>query len=149
ESEYLLAKIVTLCGLSLVESTLIVAYAYGGDTHWLPMLAGVVLMTASLACFGFLTVARYDSINAYLFPSFLVTTVLALPLLDLLGIWSSAPWYLHPIHASLVLLRAGFEPVAATTMSIALIVASLWLAVAFTLCVQGFSRFVVAREGAS
>jgi fluoroquinolone transport system permease protein len=148
DREYLLGKVLTLCVLSLIESVLIVALTYVGEPNWSILGLGVVLMAVVFACFGFLTVARYDSINEFLFPSVLVTTLLAIPLLDLLEVWSSPLLYLHPIHAPLVLLRAGFSDISSAEQAFALLVATVWSAVAFALCLQGFHRFVVARQGA-
>ncbi|MCZ6870026.1 MAG: ABC transporter permease [Gammaproteobacteria bacterium] len=148
DREYLLGKVLTLSVLSLIESVLIVAFTYVGEPAWLMIGCGVVLMAAVLACFGFLTVARYDSINEFLFPSILVTTLLAIPLLDVLDVWSSPLLYLHPTHASLVLLRAGLGHVPSGELAFAFFAAVVWAAIAFALCLQGFHRFVVARQGA-
>lgn len=148
DREYLLAKVVTLCALSLVESGIIAGAAYGGEIHWASAALGVLLMTGAFACFGFLTVARYDSINEFIFPSVLVVTLLSIPLVDLLGIWSSPILYLHPLHASLRLLRAAFSPTSSAELAFAALVAAAWLAVAFAWCLRGFHRFVVMRQGA-
>ena len=148
DREYLLGKVLTLCALSLIESVLIVAMTYVEEPAWTLVASGVVLMAAVLACCGFLTVVRYDSINEFLFPSVLVTTLLAIPLLDLLGMWSSPLLYLHPMHASLVLLRAGFVDTSSAELAFAFFAAIVWTALAFVLCLQGFHRFVVARQGA-
>ena len=75
--EYLSARIASLCLLSLAESVAIVALAYEGSVEWAALALGVVMMTSLLACFGFLRVARYKSINEFLFPSFLVSGLLS------------------------------------------------------------------------
>lgn len=141
--EYLLAKVATLALASLVESAAIVAVAYGSSTDWSVFAAGVTTMTATLAACGFLLAARYDSINEFLFPSFLVTTVLALPLLDLLPATSSPWWYLHPLHPGLILVRAAFDSFPPGALLGASSLAVAWAAAAFLACVRGFHRFVV------
>jgi fluoroquinolone transport system permease protein len=140
--EYLLVRVASLCLLSLVESVAIVALAYEGSVDWSALVLGVVMMTSVLACCGFLLVARYESINEFLFPSFLVSASLSLPLLNLLDVWPSKFWYLHPLHASLELIRAGFEPLPTAQLGSAIVVAVVWVAALFVVCARGFHRFV-------
>ena len=144
--EYLLAKVATLCVLSLAESLVIVTVAYAASPDWFALAAGVGLLATTLACCGFLSVARYDSINEFLFPSVLVITLLALPLLDLLGVWPSMLWYLHPVHPSVVLVGAGFGPISPVELGAAILAGAGWVAIGFVLCLRGFHRFVIARE---
>ena len=58
---------------------------------------------------GFLLVARYRSVNEYLFPSVLFTMILSLPLLHYFGLWDTWLLYLHPLTAPLVLLAGAFR----------------------------------------
>lgn len=109
--EYLLSKVLSLCLLSLIESVVII-YSLGVvEVDLGPLLLGIVLSTALLSLFGFLIVARYDSINEFLFPSVLWSTALVIPYLGYFGIWQGWPLYLHPIQAPLLLLEAAFRPV--------------------------------------
>ena len=57
-----------------------------------------------------LLVARYRSINEFMFPSVLFTTVLSLPMLHYFGLWDTWLLYLHPFTAPLVLLGGAFRP---------------------------------------
>ena len=111
------------------------------------MAAGVALTAALYCLYGFLVVARYDSINEYLFPSMLYTSVLSLPLLDYFGVWETPLVYLHPVQAPLVLLEAAFRPVAAWELVYGVLYGGLWVGVMGGLAVRAFGRFVVAREG--
>jgi len=140
--EYLVARVASLCFLSLAESVAIVAIAYKGSVDWSVLALGVVLMTSVLACCGFLLVARYESINEFLFPSFVVSVLLSLPLLNLLDLWPSTIWYLHPLHASLELIRAGFEPLPLVQLGSAVVIAIVWITALSIPCARGFRRFV-------
>ena len=111
--EYLTSKIATLAALSLVEHLVIVGWTYGPDVDPVALVGGVVLASVLYSLCGFISVARYDSINEYLFPSVFYVAALQLPLLHYLGIWDGWLMYLHPMRASLVLIRAAFEPIAA------------------------------------
>ena len=141
--EYLLARIASLCFLSLAESVAIVLLAYEGSVHWLALILGIMTMTSIFACFGFLLVARYTSINEFLFPSILVSALLSLPLLNVLGVWPSALWYLHPLHGPLELISAGFEPRPSARLGAAVAVAVVWVVAVFAACIHGFHRLVV------
>jgi fluoroquinolone transport system permease protein len=117
-------------------------FAYGGSVDWSALIFGILTMTSIFACFGFLLVARYRSINEFLFPSIFVSALLSLPVLDLLAVWPSTLWYLHPLHGPLELIGAGFEPLPGVQLGAAAAVASAWLAVIFAACVRSFHRFV-------
>ena len=145
--EYLASKVLTLAFMSLVEALAIVALGYGTAFNPWALAVGVAL-TASLYClYGFLVVARYDSINEYLFPSMLYTSVLSLPLLDYFGVWETPLVYLHPVQAPLVLLEAAFRPVDAWERVYGVLYGGLWVGLMGVLAVRAFGRFVVAREG--
>ena len=47
-----------------------------------------------------------------------------------------------------MLLRAGFVDTSSGELAFAFFAAIVWAALAFALCLQGFHRFVVARQGA-
>jgi fluoroquinolone transport system permease protein len=145
--EFLLGRVASLCLLSLVESAAIVALVHEGPVNWAALVLGVVMMTSLLACFGLLLVARYESINQFLFPSMLASTLLTLPLLDLLGIWPSVAWYLHPLQAPLELIGGGFEPRSSAQLAAAVAVGVAWTSVAFAACARGFHRFAAEAHG--
>jgi fluoroquinolone transport system permease protein len=141
--EYLLARVASLCLLSIAESVAIVVLAYAGSVDWPALVLGIVTMTSIFACFGFLLVARYESINEFLFPSILVSALLVLPLLNLLGVWPSTLWYLHPLHGPLELISAGFEPRPGVRLGAAVAAAAVWVTAVFAACVHGFHRLAV------
>lgn len=145
--EYLVAKVITLTLLSLVENLVIVSLTVGLRFHIFPLVAGVVLSAAIFSLVGFVAVARYDSINEYLFPSMLYATLLLLPLFPYVGIGESWWFYPHPVQAALVLLQATFQPVSAWQIVYGLLYAALWLGLCFGASRRAFYRFVIAREG--
>lgn len=106
--EYLASKVITLTGLSLLENLLIVGLGYGLNFNLLPLLIGMSLATTLYTLVGFVAVSRYDSINEYLFPSFLYTLVFIPPFLPYMGLGESWLFYLHPLQAPLLLTKAVF-----------------------------------------
>ena len=145
--EYLASKVITLAGLALVENLLIVSAGYGLRFALGPLALGVALITALFGLYGFLVVARYDSINEYLFPSFWYTPVLLLPLLDYFGIWKSWLFYFHPVQAPLLILQAAFQPIETWQWVYSLLYGGLWLGVMVVLSERAFQQFVIAKAG--
>ena len=140
--EYLTAKVITLVTLAFVENLLIVGLGYGLKFGLLPLLLGIAFAAALLTLAGFIAVVRYDSINEYLFPSFLYTLFLIPPFLDYLGLWKSWLSYLHPLQAPLMLSKGAFMPIADWEWTYGVLYASLWLVLCFAWARHVFVRFV-------
>ena len=145
--EYLASKAVTLTALSLVEQLLIVWSAHGGGFAAGPLVAGIVLAAVLYTLVGFLLVARYRSINEFLFPSTLFTLVLSLPMLHYFEVWDTWLLYLHPFTAPLVLLAGAFRPVTAGQWAYGVLYSAAWAGLLLLAGRRAFDRFIVAREG--
>ena len=145
--EYLASKTVTLAALSLVEQIVIVWSAHGGGFTAGPLVAGIVLAAALYTLASFVLVARYRSINEFLFPSVLFTLVLSLPMLHYFGLWDSWLLYLHPFTAPLVLLNAAFRPIPSWQWAYGVLYSAVWAGLLLLAGRQAFQRYLVAREG--
>jgi fluoroquinolone transport system permease protein len=146
--EYLLSKLLSMLVLSLAENLLIVTLWAGFGYRLLPLVLGILLASALYILVGFIAVTRYDSINEFLMPSVLVTTLLLIPLLDGFGLVSSPLFYLHPVQAALVLMRAAFLPAGALEIIYGLLYSAAWIALVFVVSQRAFHRFVVVKQGA-
>ncbi|MBA2244570.1 MAG: ABC transporter permease [Gemmatimonadetes bacterium] len=146
--EYLAAKLATLTALAWIENLLIVVLLYGPRFDALLLSLGMVLASLLLTLAGFVAVARYDSINEFLMPSALYSTLLTLPLFPYLAAWEHALLYLHPMQAPLVLMRAAFLPEPLWKVLYGIVYSALWIAVAYRWAERSFHRFVIARAGA-
>jgi fluoroquinolone transport system permease protein len=145
--EYLAAKVITLGILSLVESTVIVVLGYGFGFGFLSMAAGIVLMAAFMTLYGFIIVARYDSINEYLLPSVLYLFVFSIPVLDYFQVFESWLFYLHPLQAPLLLMKSAFQTVQPWQIVYGLLYGALWVGVVYWMSERSFYRFIVRKEG--
>ncbi len=125
--EYLASKIITLAALSLVESLLISTFAQGVGPGLIPLAVGLTLASLLLCLFGVAIVTRYSSINEYLMPSVLYTTLLSLPLLGYFGLGPRIFYDWHPIQGALDLMRAGAEPLGSGRLVYAIVFPLLWL----------------------
>jgi len=146
--EYLASKIITLTLLSLIENLIIVAAGYGLDFNPLFLLIGIISAAAIYTLTGFISVARYDSINEYLFPSAFYTLFFTPPFLDYFGLLESWLFYLHPIQAPLLLLKAAFMPVETWQWLYGLLYSVIWIALFYLWSRRTFYRFITTAEGA-
>jgi fluoroquinolone transport system permease protein len=145
--EYLWSKILTLVTLSEIETFAIVFVVYGLNFSWLWLAAGTGLLGALYALLGFIFVARYDTINEFLFPSFLITLLLSIPQLGYFQLLQSPFFYLHPLQAPLILLEAAFRSVSAWQLVYGITYSLLWIGISFTAAQRAFYRFVILKQG--
>ena len=145
--EYLTSKTATLAALSLIEQMIIVWSAHGAGFAGAALVAGIVLASTLYTLTGFLLVARYRSINEFLFPSALVTVVLSIPMLHYFGLWDTWLLYLHPFTAPLVLLRAAFRPIPGWQWAYGFLYSVAWAGLLLVAARSAFDRFMVEREG--
>lgn len=148
-SEYLFSKLLSLAGLSLLEALLVVWILYGWEYRLLFLVTAVVLGAVLFTLYGFIVVARYDSINSFLAPSILFLAVLLLPLLDASGLVRSSIFYLHPFQAVLELLEFSFGQARAGEALYGLLYGGVWAVILFIAARRSFVRFIIRREGAA
>jgi fluoroquinolone transport system permease protein len=130
--EYLAVQALLLATLATLETLVILVPVFGpgfGPT----LVVGLLLLGALYTLIGYAAAVRYDSLNAYLLPSMLVVVLLLLPLLELIGLLSSPLFWLHPAQPALFLLRSGVEPVAVWQVTLAAVLAVVWLVPAYLL----------------
>ena len=147
DEEYLIAKIASLTLLGVIESLIIVVLVYGVHVNLLPLVLGAFALGGCFTLLGFIAIARYNSINAYLLPSVVLVLLLILPLIDHFGLWQSPIFYLHPVQPMLVLMRAVSGGAAGWEFGYGLLGSSLWFAVSFTWARRQFHQFVVRAAG--
>jgi fluoroquinolone transport system permease protein len=146
--EYLVSKTVTLTALSLVEQGVIVWSAYGLGAGIGALAARIVSAGVLYTLTGFVLVARYDSINEFLFPSVLFIMILSLPMVYYFELWDTWLWYLHPFTAPMVLLKAAFTPIPLWQWAYGVSYSLVWAVLLLQFDQRVFARFIVAREGA-
>lgn len=138
KSEYLLAKIVSLTLLASIETTLYIVIVFGIA----PPLFGMILLAGIYTLFGFVAIARYDSINEFLLPSVVMVILLMLPLIDFFGPWHSPIFYLHPLQPMLVLMQAAYTPVTFAEITYGLLGSLFWYGLLFAWARQAFDRVI-------
>lgn len=145
--EILASKVLTLGLLSLFETLLIIVFVQGMHFNWVLLVTGIVLYIALLSLYGFIVVARYDSISEFLLPSVIWTLGFSLPLLYYFDIWRSWVMFLHPLQAILILIRSAFTTLPTWQVVYGIGYALLWSVIAMAASLRAFHRFVVVKEG--
>jgi fluoroquinolone transport system permease protein len=145
--EYLAAKVGSLVLLSLLENAALVALIYGLRLNLLALLLGLAAASVIYALVGFIAVARFSSVNEYLFPSLLYALPLSLPLVDYFGLVKTGLIYLHPLQAPLLLLQAAFQPISAWQWAYGLLYTAVWTALLYRLASREFARHIIGRQG--
>jgi fluoroquinolone transport system permease protein len=146
--EYLASKVCTLMLLSLVEN-LVIVFLVAGSAFNLPLLATSIVLTSVIYCLaGILVVVRYDSINEYLMPSVLYTSILSAPLASYLVRWEFPLFYLHPLYATLLLAQAAFQPLSGWKTAYGTLYSLLWGGLLAAFSGRAFRRFITERMSA-
>ena len=141
--EYLVSKVGTLTLLGLVENTVIVMLLVGLGFNLLPLAAALYCLA------GVIAVVRYHSINEYLMPSVLYTSLLLTPLLPYLAQWDTWLIYLHPLQATLLLAQSAFHPAPRWQAIYGVLYSTLWIGLLAHFSRRAFVRFIVAGAGGS
>jgi fluoroquinolone transport system permease protein len=146
-AEYLTSKLATLVLLAVLETLAIVTFGYGLTFNIVWLIAGVTIFSVIFCLFGFIVVARYDSINTFLFPSIVVTMALSLPAIAYFGVFNGPLIYLHPLMAPMELLTAAFRPISTLRILYGLFYGALWIAITFIWSKRVFYRFIILKQG--
>lgn len=140
-SEYLVAKIGSLTLLASLETTLYISIVF----RTAPPFLGMILLAGLYTLFGFVAIARYDSINEFLLPSVGIVMLLMLPLVDFFGPWHSPIFYLHPLQPTLVLMRAAYTEASPLEIAYGVVGSLFWYGVLFLWARRTFDRVIVGK----
>lgn len=145
--EILGSKVLTLGLLSLFETLAMIVIVQGVNFNWFLLVTGIALYIAMLSFYGFIVVARYDSISEFLLPSALWTMGFSLPLLYYFDIWRSWIMFLHPLQGIFFLLQSAFASVPVWQIMYGYAYSILWTGILMWLSLRAFHKFVVVKEG--
>jgi len=145
---YMTARVLTVSLISLAQMLVLVLTVYDGALSPLALTAGLAAAACMSALFGFVLVAFFDDLYAFLLPMIGAIMLLGAPgYAVLLGI---APAWLiwHPTAGSLALIELAFVLNAAQGLVTAIASSLLWAAAAATLAYMAIRR-MQARIGGS
>ena len=149
--EYLSAKLVVLCAISLFVAIVVSTVADGFEYRPVPLVAGVVLGTLLMLIVGFLTSLPFASVTDWFLAATIPLTVMLVPpLIYYSGLWPNPVLYVIPTQGPLLLLGAAFDQVSLSAGQIVYAVAYplLSLAVLSRAAKAMFNHYVIERSGA-
>lgn len=146
EEEYLISKVISFALISVISSLAIAFSINGFSFNIVLFMLGVLLTSAFFTLMGFILVSRTNTINEYLISSPLIS-ILILPMLEFLKIYSSPIFNFFPAKASLNLIYGSF--LGANNIQVILSIVNLvaWIIFAFLWARAWFNRFIVTRIG--
>ncbi|MTI60251.1 MAG: hypothetical protein FH762_09795 [Firmicutes bacterium] len=145
--EYLISKMVSLTVLGLLASVIIVIFSYGTIFNWLLLLSGIVLTSFFYVLIGFVAVARFNTVNDYIFSSVLYMILLNYPLFEYLGLYKSYFSYFSPAKASLLLIGGAFTVVEVWQLIYAIAYLIVAIIIVYHFAYKSFYRFFVLKGG--
>ncbi len=148
-AEDLAAKVLTLAGLAVAESAVVLAIGIGPAALSGRIVYAGIPLAILFALAGVMLVARYDNVNAYLMPAAGAIVVLLLPLLVVVGVAPPLWFAWHPVAPALWWLQGSASPLGSETWIFGLLGSAGWLAGAWTLSLRAHVRSAVvyARPG--
>ncbi len=145
--EYLAGKVLTLTALAVVITLIVTALTWGTAVNLPLLIVATALASAFWLVVGFVVVAPYDGVSAFLVPASLITLIACVPLLAYFGIVDSPLFYLWPTWGGLLLTRGGFQVLSAWRLVYGVVYLSAWIVGLAWLGKRRFDRYVVGRHG--
>ena len=148
-AEYLVSKVISLTLLTLVIASSLTLVLYRGHGDWVRLLLAFTLGGALFTLLGFLVAARFNTVSTFLTAFGVVSTFLALPILDYFGLFRHPLVWLLPVQPPMVLFRQAFHGGTTAELLLAVTLQLLWIGLAFALAHRAFHRRVSYRRGAA
>jgi len=145
---YLIARVLTVSLISLAQMLVLVLAVYDAGLSPLALAAGLAGAASLSALFGFVVIAYFDDLYAFLLPMIGVIMLLGAPGYGvLLGI---APEWLvwHPTAGALALIEMAFNLDAVQGLATAIVSMAAWILAAATLAYLSIGRMRARIGGA-
>jgi fluoroquinolone transport system permease protein len=144
---FILSKCLSLAVLAVSTSLVILLATFGFSFRALPLVVGVVLSSFIATLAGLGLAARASTLNGYLVASPLFLLPFSLPLVDYLGLFPSALFYVLPGKASLVLIDGAFGRGTGLEMVYAAFNLVVWSGLAYYWAGGVFYRSILLKAG--
>ncbi|MBN3522454.1 ABC transporter permease [Paenibacillus apiarius] len=130
-ASYIWSKTLSLTCLSLISSLFIHMSTFGIHQRIGVFIAGVALTAVFFTLVGLGVAVRCHTVNGFFFSSVLYSTILVLPVLETMQVYSSKLFLLFPATGSLLLLTSVFKPISGADTSYAIACLLIWIGIAF------------------
>ncbi|HKJ69747.1 MAG TPA: hypothetical protein VKA68_17455 [bacterium] len=145
--EYLWAKILSLTGISMIVSALILLITAGirPDLGW--FLTGVFLSAIFFTLIGLAIAVRSSTVNEYFFRGIYYYIIFMIPLVDFFGLAEHPVFYLFPTLAILTLLESVFRSHSLSQLWFAVAILLIWCVLGWIWVRAWFRKYVILRKG--
>lgn len=142
---YLASKVISLSLLAVVVAIVVAILGHGSTSTpgLVVLIVGVALSASLFILIGFVAVARFDSINEYFISAVGWGTILVLPLFGYVGFVETWLFYLLPTQSTLILVEAGFSPMAPWKVAYGISYLLIANAIGYWWAQQAFRRHIV------
>ncbi|KZN22491.1 ABC transporter [Haladaptatus sp. R4] len=145
--DYLLSKAVTLSLIAISSGVLIALFVRSTTPRIAILIIGIALSAPLFVFIGVIGVARFDSINQYFLSSVVWAGVLFVPpIFGYLGFVHSPLLYLLPTKPVLLIVEAGFRPIAHWKLLYAISYLLIGDVVAYKGAKLAFEKYIVRGE---
>ncbi len=143
---YLVSKVTSLTLLAVIVATILTLVVHPAGVNFSLLALGVALTSIPFVLIGFVSVARFDSINDYFLSALLYGVVLYAPLLSFFGLFDTPVFYLLPVRPALILIDGAFHGIQFWEFVYAVGYLSLGGLLAFTVAERQFHRHIVQHR---
>lgn len=147
--EFLTAKVISLGGISLVSSLIIVLAGLGQAVNLLLIVPGIFLAAAFFTLVGFAPALQFRSLPAFLFLAPVYIIVFFAPIVFYLGVSDSLFFYFLPTTGALMLIDGSLTGLSAGQVIYSFTVLLLWLWVAWNMAERVLQRKIIRGGGNS
>ncbi|QUH19654.1 fluoroquinolone export ABC transporter permease subunit [Alkaliphilus sp. B6464] len=146
-NEYIISKVISLSVLSLATSLVIVFFAYEYHVNYFLLVTGVAITSFLFILIGIVAVARFNTVNRYMWSSIPYIMVLFLPLLEHFSIIESPLFYIFPTYASLLLIRGAFYSIKLWQFLYSVVYLMLWIFLVYKWSYAWFYKYIILDQG--
>lgn len=143
--EYLLAKAISLSTLAILASTVVAVLVWGPKPQLFLLIPLVGLCGAVVVFAGFSLAARHRTFSLFLLQSFPVLFLIGLPVVDILGIYSSPLFYLFPSYPALLAIKSLFISDKPLVLAANTLLLAGWAYAFYHLALRSYDKHIVGR----
>jgi fluoroquinolone transport system permease protein len=145
--EYILSKTLSLTLLSVVTSCIIHLSAFGLHPDLFLFLLGVTMTSVFFTLLGLGLAVRCQTLNGFFLMSTVYTFVFVIPLVEVVGVWTTPLFYFIPAKASLMMIQSPFNPLGTGQMIYAIGTLTAWIGIAWMWTRVSFRKFITLQMG--
>lgn len=145
--EYILSKTLSLTLLSVVTSFIIHLSVFGLERNLFLFLLGAAMTSVFFTLLGLGLAVRCQTLNGFFFMSTVYTFVFVIPLVEVIGVWTTPLFYFIPAKASLMLIGSPFSTLETGQIVYAIVTLSAWIGIAWSWTRISFHKHITHHMG--